>query len=306
MMKGVVVRSTGSFYEVEDSSGHVHTCRLKGRFRLKGSRETNPVAVGDHVDIEEDVRGGNMLIVNIYDRHNYLVRQSNKLSKAYQVIASNVDRLMIVATLSQPRTSTGFIDRLLITGEMYHIEPLLVFNKVDVYTEKEKEQVAELQRVYSGLGYSTVLMSAFEISDIEDLKMMLYHTVTLISGHSGVGKSTILNALIPGLTQKTAEVSDYTGKGTHTTTFAEMFRGGNDLRIIDTPGIKDFGLVYVESAELGGYFPEIREVMNDCRFNNCLHRNEPGCAVKESVKMGKMASFRYTNYLNMLEELTIK
>lgn len=303
MMTGRVIRSTGSFYEVKGDDGRVYTCRLKGRFRLSDSRLTNPIAVGDFVDFGPDHRGDNMVITNIHDRRNYLIRQSNKLSKAWQVIAANVDRLVILATLSSPRTSTGFIDRMLVTAEMYHIAPVILFNKRDAYTPEELEEAEELMRTYRQIGYPSKLVSALNISDMQKMRVELKQSVSLLAGHSGVGKSTILNALIPGTGQRTAEVSGYHQKGMHTTTFAEMFDGENGMELIDTPGIKDFGLVFVEKHELAGYFPEFRREMSSCKFNNCLHVNEPGCAVLNALVQGDIAEFRYVNYLNMLTGL---
>ncbi len=305
-MKGLVIRSTGSFYEVKGEEGQTYTCRLKGRFRLTDKRFTNPISVGDHVDFQQEERGDTMVITRIHDRRNYIVRQSNKLSKAYHVIAANVDRLVVLATLSSPRTSTGFIDRMLVTAGMYHIDAIIIFNKKDIYTPEELKDLESLIQVYEKAGYKTMVISALDKEDIRLLNKELKNSVTILAGHSGVGKSTILNALIAHAGQKVGAISEYHSKGRHTTTFAELFSGEEGMHLIDTPGIKDFGLVFIEEPELAGYFPDLKREMSNCKFNNCLHVNEPDCGVMKSVTEGKIAEFRYVNYLNMLNELTTK
>ncbi len=300
---GKVVRSTGSWYIVLTDEEKLYQCKLKGKFRIQGIRTTNPIAVGDIVDFlfrEEEESG---VIQKIHPRDNYVIRKATKLSKAAHIIASNIDQAVIIASLVQPRTSTGFIDRLLVTTEAYHIPTIIVFNKNDLYNDELKDYLNELTRVYTGAGYTCLTTSAKEQYNVEALKELLKGKTSLLLGHSGVGKSALINAIDPKLNLKEGEISKMHEKGKHTTTFAEMFPLAFGGFIIDTPGIKEFGLVGFDSLELGQRFPEIRDKMPHCRFNNCVHVKEPGCAVVEAVENGEIARFRYVNYLNMLEEV---
>lgn len=303
LKNGVVVRSTGSWYIVKTGEGTLYRCKLKGSFKIKGIRTTNPVAVGDRVDFKLLDTENTGLIVHIYDRKNYIIRKATKLSKASHIIASNLDQAVLIGSLVKPRTSTGFIDRFLVTAEAYHIPAVLVFNKIDLYDENIKIRLEEVLQVYSAAGYSCLTTSAKNGFHIEEFKAMLHNKVSLLAGHSGVGKSALINKIDPSLNLKEGEISQTHLKGKHTTTFAEMFSltfGGD---IIDTPGIKEFGLIEFERTELGQRFPEIRRLMDKCRFSNCLHTNEPGCAVREAVVNGSFPKFRYKNYLNMLHDI---
>lgn len=300
-MKGVVIKSTGSWYLVRLENGKEVNARIKGKFRIQGIKTTNPVAVGDIVTMEEE-EDGTAIINDIEDRKNYIIRKSVNLSKRSHIIAANVDQAVLVVTLSQPKTYTAFIDRFLVSAEAYHIPTLIVFNKVDVYTEEEKEELAYLKAVYTDIGYNCIETSATENINIGKLQGHLKDKISVISGHSGVGKSTLLNTLQPGLDLKTSEITESHQLGKHTTTFAEMFQldfGGN---IIDTPGIKAFGLIDFNKAELSHYFIEMRELLKDCQFNNCVHINEPKCAVKDAIEEHGVAPFRYKNYVSMYED----
>ena len=300
-MKGVVIKSTGSWYIVRLLSGEEKNARIKGKFRIQGIKTTNPVAVGDMVSLEEG-EDGNAIINEIEERKNYIIRKSVNLSKRSHIIAANVDQAILVVTLSQPKTFTAFIDRFLVSAEAYHIPTIIVFNKIDVYTEEEKEELAYLKAVYTDIGYKCIETSATQNINIDLLKSCLKNKTSVISGHSGVGKSTLLNTIQPGLELKTNKVTESHQLGKHTTTFAEMFPldfGGN---IIDTPGIKAFGLIDFDKAELSHYFIEMRALLNDCQFNNCVHINEPKCAVKNALEDHGVAPFRYKNYVSMYED----
>ena len=300
--QGTVIRSTGSWYTVMTSDQEIIECKIKGRFRIKGLRTTNPVAVGDHVEIEISP-SGDAVIIDINERKNYIVRKATKLSKATHIIASNLDQAIIIVSLIKPRTSTGFIDRFLTTAEAYHIPAYVVFNKYDIYDAKTKEQLEYYVNVYENIGYNCLVTSVPDQMHLKQFKNMLAGKVSLLAGHSGVGKSALINAVDPSLNLKEGLISEYHEKGKHTTTFAEMFELNFGGFIIDTPGIKEFGLVAFEKEELGQRFPELRERMHHCRFNNCLHINEPGCAVLQALAKNEIAEFRYLNYLNMLENL---
>jgi len=303
LKNGIVVRSTGSWYVVRTDGGILYNCKLKGRFKIQGIRTTNPIAVGDKVDFklpEEDETG---LIIHIHQRKNYIIRKATKLSKASHIIASNLDQAVLIGSLVQPRTSTGFIDRFLVTAEAYHIPAVLVFNKLDLYDESTKKQLEEYIKVYSAAGYFCLVTSAKNGFHIEDFKDLLHDKVSLLAGHSGVGKSALINKIDPSLDLKEGEISRVHLKGKHTTTFAEMFPLAFGGDIIDTPGIKEFGLVAFEKTELGQRFPEIRQLMGQCRFSDCLHINEPECAVREAVENGSFPKFRYQNYLNILNDI---
>ena len=300
--QGIVVRSTGSWYTVLTNDGIKTDCKIKGRFRIKGIRTTNPVAVGDIVDFQV-TDSGNGVIVDIRERKNYIIRKATKLSKATHIIASNLDQAIVIVSLVKPRTSTGFIDRFLTTAEAYHIPAIIIFNKFDLLDEKAKKQLDIYTEIYENLGYTCLITSVPERLRLEEFGEILKNKVSLLAGHSGVGKSALINAIDPGLNLKEGLISDYHEKGVHTTTFAEMFELNFGGFIIDTPGIKEFGLVEFEKEELGQRFPEMRERMHDCRFNNCIHVDEPGCAVLNALENGEIAEFRYVNYLNMLENL---
>lgn len=294
-MKGLVMRSTGSWYDVLAEDGEVIPARIRGKFRLDDIKETNPIAVGDRVEM--DTEG---TITEILDRENYMVRQSVKKAHQAHVIASNIDQAMVVATLKLPRTSVGFIDRFLVAAESFRIPQVIVFNKKDLLDEKSLNEQQSLIRTYEKIGVTCIETSALNETQ-EKVRETLEGKVTLLSGHSGVGKSTLLNKLSPEVQQKTSEISDYSEKGTHTTTFAEMFRLNDKTFIIDTPGIKEFGLIDMSREELSDYFPEMRDVRLNCRFGaRCLHLTEPRCAVIDAVNSGEIAGSRYASYYSMV------
>ena len=297
-MKGIVTKSTGSWYTVRDENGKQHDCRIAGKIRLDGRKTTNPVVVGDVVDFEMDEESA--VINKIEERRNYIIRKSINLSKQTQIIAANIDQAFLIVTLVLPRTSTGFIDRFLVTAEAYRIPVTLIFNKKDLLNEDLPHVQEEIMKVYTDIGYKCLAVSALESESIEQLKKLMKGSTNLISGHSGVGKSTLINAIQAGLKLKTGEISEVHSKGKHTTTFSELFVLDFGGFIIDTPGIKELGLVEMKKEELGHYFPEIRTLMNNCKFNNCLHLNEPKCAVLEALENGKIDQGRYHNYLSML------
>ncbi len=305
-MKGTVIKSTGSWYQVLAENKQVYECRLKGSFRLKEQKNTNPITVGDHVEIEIEDNTQNAVISKLEERKNYIIRKSTNLSKQTHIIASNLDQAILVVTLAYPRTSTGFIDRFLVTAEAYSIPVIIVFNKADMYEGAALEVVNKLAAIYQKAGYKTVLTSAIKNKGIDELKLLMIDKVSLISGHSGVGKSTLINALEPSLNLKVSEISETHEKGMHTTTFAEMFPLTFGGFIIDTPGIKEFGMVDIKPEELGHFFPEIRELMQHCKYNNCLHQNEPGCAVRNAVEENLFDKERYINYLNILNSEELK
>lgn len=300
-MHGLVTRTTGSWYKVLSDDGQVVDCRLRGKFRISGSKQTNPIAVGDKVDyvMQEDGTG---MIVGLDERKNYIIRRATKLSKQTHVIAANIDQLCLVATLGFPRTSTGFIDRMLATAEAYHIPAVIVMNKVDLYDAELWEIHNEMKSIYEKVGYRVFEVSALTGEGIDVLRNFIQGKVCLFSGHSGVGKSALLNAIDNTLALRVGEVSDWSMKGTHTTTFAEIFPFGEGY-LIDTPGIKEFGMVDFDEAELGHFFPEIKSHLHDCYFANCTHRHEPKCAVKAAVEAGEISEERYQNYLNILQSL---
>lgn len=311
MNEGLVIRTTGSWYRVLVESGQLVDCRLRGNYRLRGNKQTNPVAVGDVVDFEPQ-DDGTGVIVDVHDRRNYIVRRATKLSKQTHVIAANIDLLCIVATLGLPRTSTGFIDRLLVTAEAYHIPAALIFNKIDLYDDELWALHNEVKGIYTAVGYPVLEVSALTGDGLDGLKGLINGKTVLFSGHSGVGKSALLNALCPGLALRTGDLSEWSLKGRHTTTFAEIHsvqlatpHSSLSTFLIDTPGIKEFGIVDFNEQELSHFFPEMRLRLHNCRFANCTHRHEPGCAVKEAVENGLISAERYTNYLNILESLTV-
>jgi ribosome biogenesis GTPase / thiamine phosphate phosphatase len=306
-MKALVYRSTGSWYIVKDESGNIFNARLKGLFKMDDITSTNPLAVGDVVDIEmENENEGSVTITKIHDRRNYINRQSPRAKYQHHIIAANIDQSFMVATLKEPKTSEGFIDRFLVASEMYHVPAVIIFNKADLYKKKEQEKFEAWKLMYETVGYTIVLTSVKENLGLEKVRELLKNKTTLISGHSGVGKSSLLNMLIPELDIKTQDVSGWSGKGLHTTTFAEMFDIPGGGKIIDTPGMREFGLVDISRQELSHYFPEMRDRLNSCQFNNCLHINEPGCAIKQAVADGEITEDRYVSYYNILESLVEK
>jgi len=307
-MKAVVYKSTGSWYITKTIDGHVFNARIKGIFKMDGAiTSTNPIAVGDEVEMElENELENTATITHIHERRNYINRQSPSHKMQHHIVASNLDQSLLFATLKEPRTSQGFIDRFLITSEAYHVPAIIVFNKTDVYKKKEREKLQALQDMYEAIGYKVVAMSVKENTGIDEVQHLLKNKVTLMSGHSGVGKSSFINAIFPEMLLRTQQVSDWSGKGLHTTTFAEMFDLPFGGKIIDTPGIREFGLVNIKKQELSHYFPEMRTLINDCQFNNCLHTNEPGCAVKQAVADGAINEDRYVSYYNILESIEEK
>lgn len=302
-MVGIVYKSTGSWYTVKAGDGAFFDCRIKGKFRIKGIKSTNPVAVGDRVRFEVETIGDDTIgiIHEIEERKNYIIRRSVKLSKQTHIIAANLDQVFLLVTLNNPTTYPVFIDRFLITAQAYHIPVMLLFNKVDSYNEEELDEIKYLAALYRNIGYTCIGISALTGKNIDKVKEMMVGKTSMFSGHSGVGKSTLINTIEPNLDIKTSKISDQHLQGQHTTTFAEMFDLSFDARIIDTPGIKGFGIVDMEKEEIGDYFPEFFELKQDCKFNNCIHIEEPKCAVKEALEAGKIAWSRYQSYLQMIK-----
>jgi ribosome biogenesis GTPase len=323
-MTGKVYKSTGSWYVVKTADGEVWNARLKGIFKIDEITSTNPLAVGDDVELESEPGDGETAVITaIHDRKNYINRQSPSHRLQHHIVAANVDQSLLLVTLKEPRTSQGFIDRWLVTCEAYHVPAILLFNKADLYRPKEEEKFAAWQEMYSAIGYGIFRMSVQTGEGLDAVKALLKGKITLLSGHSGVGKSSFLNALFPAMNLKTQEVSGWSGKGIHTTTFAEMFdlpaegsegsakagaagkagasaKAGSAGRIIDTPGMREFGIFDISKQELSGYFPEMRALIGQCQFNNCLHVEEPGCAVKKAVEDGVIHPDRYVSYLHIL------
>ncbi|WP_159474654.1 ribosome small subunit-dependent GTPase A [Dyadobacter sp. 3J3] len=300
--KGLVIRSTGSWYEVrDDRDGHIWQCRLKGKFKTMGLKVTNPIAVGDFVRFEiEDENENSGIIYEILPRVNYVVRASVHKTAHSHLIAANVDQAILIATLVFPRTSLGFMDRFLVAIESFRIPGVIIFNKQDLLNDEIKEFQTELMDLYTSLGYTCLATTAVTGEGLEDFSQLLRGKVSLLSGHSGVGKSTLVNTIAPTLDIKTQEVSTFANKGVHTTTFAEMFELEPGTFIIDSPGIKELGLADMKPEEISHYFPEMRTRLNECRFNNCQHINEPGCAIKDAVSGGEIAFSRYESYLSMV------
>ena len=302
-MTGLVYKSTGSWYTVKSENGDFIECRMKGKFRIKGIKSTNPIAVGDCVDFELEETSDTVTgtIYNIHERKNYIVRKSVNLSHQMHIIASNIDRVFLLITINNPPTTTNFIDRFLVTAEAYGIETVLVFNKIDTFDEVTLEEQLYLQHIYQEIGYQCLRVSSTEMKGIDPLKALMIGKVSMFSGHSGVGKSTLVNALEPNLHLKTKVISEQSMQGQHTTTFAEMYDLSFDARIIDTPGIKGFGIVDMEKEEISGYFPEFFKLKDQCKFNNCLHKDEPHCAIKKALEDDKISWSRYKSYLKILE-----
>ena len=302
-MTGTVYKSTGSWYTVKSETGDFMECRMKGKFRMKGIKSTNPIAVGDVVDFELDESSDTVTgtIHNIHDRKNYIVRKSVNLSKQIHIIASNIDQVFLLITIDNPPTTTSFIDRFLVTAEAYGIETILVFNKIDTLNDASLDEQLYMQHVYQEIGYRCLRVSSTEGKGVEELKQLMLGKVSMFSGHSGVGKSTLVNALEPSLHLKTKNISEQSKQGQHTTTFAEMYDLSFGAKIIDTPGIKGFGIVDMEKEEIGGYFPEFFKLQDQCKFNNCLYKEEPHCAIKAALEKDEIAWSRYNSYLKILE-----
>jgi ribosome biogenesis GTPase / thiamine phosphate phosphatase len=303
-MKAIVYKSTGSWYVVKDETGKQYNARMLGKFKIDGLTSTNPIAVGDAVEIEiENELESGATITKIYDRKNYITRTSPANKHQHHIIASNLDQSLLFATLKDPKTSQGFIDRFLISSESFHISTIIVFNKADLYKKKEEEKFEMVKDIYETIGYTVKKISVETNEGVDEVKNLLKDKVTLLSGHSGVGKSSFLNKIFPEMKLKTQDVSGWSGKGMHTTTFAEMFDVPFGGKIIDTPGIRELGLVDIPKQELSHYFPEMRALINDCQFNNCMHTNEPNCAVKSAVENNLISMDRYISYCNILESI---
>ena len=305
-MQATVYRSTGSWYILKNNEGEFVNARLKGKLKIEGITSTNPIAVGDFVEIDEEAVEGSLVISKIYDRKNYINRVSPHNKNLHHIVAANLDQSLLFATLKDPKTSFGFIDRFLITSEAYRVPAIIVFNKADLYKEKEQEKFELAKKNYEAIGYKIMLMSIEKKIGTAEVKELLRDKTTLLSGHSGVGKSTFINFVLPDLSLKTLAVSDWSGKGMHTTTFAEMFDLPFGGSIIDTPGIREMGLVDIPKNELAQYYPEMRAVMNNCKFNNCQHFNEPGCAVKVAINEGVISEERYLSYLAIKDTIEDK
>jgi len=298
--EGLVIKSTGSWYTVKTDDGEIHDCRIKGRFRMEGIRTTNPISVGDIVEFNQEKDAN--VIVKINDRKNYIIRKSTNLSKSSQIIAANIDHAFLIVTVNYPLTTTTFIDRFLAAAEAYNIPVNLVFNKVDRYKENDQIQLEELKSIYQNIGYKCFEVSAITGLNMDILKSEMKDKINLLSGHSGVGKSTLINFIQPGLELKTGEISESHSSGKHTTTFSEMFELDFGGYIIDTPGIRGFGTFNMDKEEMFHFFPEIFKISNNCQFHNCTHMHEPKCAVKEAVETGEIAESRYDSYWGMMSE----
>src|ERR1043165_6622677 len=301
-MKGTVIKSTGSWYDVKAENGDVLKVRLKGIFRLDESKDTNPVAVGDKVSVSTEDGSNSWVIDEIEGRQNYIVRSSPKHKGARQILAANIDQALLIVTMGNPRTSTGFIDRFLLTAEAYHIPTVIVFNKQDLLDVKGRKKQEYVSKIYEHKGYKTVFVSALKNEHIDEVKALMKDKTSLISGHSGVGKSTLMNAVQPHLDLRTENISKITGKGMHTTTFAEMHELDFGGSVIDTPGIREFGIMDFNPQEISHYYIEMREALKNCKFNNCVHENEPGCGVRAAYEEGKISEERYVNYLSIMND----
>ena len=302
LKKGIIYKSTGIWHLVK--SGNIfYKCRIKGKLRLHNSKSTSPVVVGDRVsfilDIENNSQG---IIIEVQKRRNHIIRKSVKLSKQFQVIASNIDQIYLIITLNYPITFTQFIDRILVTAEAYRIPLNLVFNKMDIYSSSEKNEIKKLKKIYELIGYKCYKISALNKDSVNKVSKSMKNKVNMIIGHSGVGKSTLINTISPNLMIKTSNISDLHKQGQHTTTYSEMFDLSDKIKIIDTPGIKGFGLVDMDSNEIKNYFPEFKNLNENCKYNNCLHLNEPNCAVINALNLNKISESRYKSYLNLIDE----
>ncbi len=300
-MRGLVVKNTGSWYQVKTDGDEMFDCKVKGSFRLKGIRSTNPIAVGDWVEFDDSGEGSG-LISKIEERKNYIIRRASNLSKQSHIIAANLDQVFLIATVNYPETSTMFIDRFLATAEAYRVPAKLIFNKIDLYSEDEMMYLDALIFLYETIGYKCFKVSSIDDEGVDLLRDELVGKVTLLSGNSGVGKSTLINAINPNWEAKTSDISDYHNKGMHTTTFSEMFPMEGGGYVIDTPGVKGFGTIDFETGEVSHYFPEIFEYSKKCKFNNCTHVHEPGCAVRLAIENHEISESRYTSYLSILED----
>lgn len=301
-MKGLVIKSTGSWYEVETENSELVSCRLRGKFKNKDLKLTNPIAVGDYVDIEIEENQSTGIILDILQRKNYIIRKSSRKKHYSHIIAANIDKAILFVTLRSPRTSTGFINRFLVSAESFRIPVVIVFNKTDLYRTQEEEKSEHLIKLYESIGYKCLKTSLINNEGIEELKIELENSTCLVAGHSGVGKSSLLNVIDTNLNLQTAGLTKFTDKGSHTTTYAEMYPllGGY---IIDTPGIKEFGLENMDKNEISHYFPEMRDLLGQCKYNNCLHLNEPQCAVYDAFENGEIDESRYKTYLTVLNEV---
>lgn len=305
MKKGIVYRSTGIWHLVK-SGKNFYNCRIKGKLRLENSKSTSPVVVGDNVNFILEIKNNNQgIIIEVKKRRNHIIRKSVKLSKQVQIIASNIDQIFLIITLNYPITFTQFIDRILVTAEAYKIPLNLVFNKMDLYSSSEKNEIEILKKTYESIGYKCLKISALDIGSVDKVSKLMNKKVNMIIGHSGVGKSTLINSISPNLSIKTSEISSLYKQGQHTTTYSEMFDLNNDIKIIDTPGIKGFGLVDMNSNDIGDYFPEFLNLKENCKYNNCLHLNEPNCAVLNALKNKRISDSRYKSYLNLIDESSI-
>jgi ribosome biogenesis GTPase len=305
-MQALVYKSTGSWYVVRNEKGEEYNARIKGKFKIDDITSTNPIAVGDVVDIDKEDGEESIVITKIHDRKNYITRQSPHNKHMHHIVAANLDQSILLATLKDPKTSTGFIDRFLVASEAYDVPTIIVFNKTDIYKIKEKENFDRIKLVYEKIGYPVYAMSVNANEGVKEVKELLKDKTTLLSGHSGVGKSSFINTIFPDNIIKTQQVSDWSGKGLHTTTFAEMFDLPFGGKIIDTPGMREFAMMDIEPHELSHYFPEMKALINDCKFNNCMHIEEPGCAVKVAVEENKISVERYISYLNILGSIDNK
>jgi len=305
-MRALVYKSTGSWYQVKDLDGLMHNARIVGKLKMEGITSTNPIAVGDWVEIENQTELESTIITKVHERTNYINRTSPHNRNQHHIVAANLNQSLLFATLKDPKTSFGFIDRFLVISEAYHVPAIILFNKADLYKKKELEKFELAKSIYEPIGYTVKLISIEKTIGVDEVKNLLKDKTTLLSGHSGVGKSTFINYIFPDLRLKTKEVSGWSGKGMHTTTFAEMFDLPFGGKIIDTPGIREMGIVDVSKNELAHYFPEMRAVMNNCQFNDCIHLDEPGCAVKDAVNNGSIHEERYLSYLNIRDTIADK
>lgn len=306
-MEAIVYKSTGSWYKVKSGDGNFFDARIKGKFKTEDITSTNPIAVGDVVEVVQEESGEDVVVITeIYDRKNYITRQSPHNRNQHHIIAANIDQCLLIAGLKNPRTNTGFIDRFLVAAEAFHVPPVLIFNKSDLYREKEMKKWEEKKNIYQSIGYQTLLTSVHLQQGLDEMNKILQNKVTLIGGQSGVGKSSLINTLIPDREIKTREVSGWSGKGMHTTTFAEMYDLPGGGAVIDTPGLKEFALTDIAAVELSHYFAEMRPYIGECKFNNCVHTDEPGCAIRNALSEKKINQERYLSYLAILESIEVK